>query len=126
MTAATLSIRPQEARRAMPDNVQINATLHLEVRSRGTRPGQVRREQRVYTHTQLVDPNDPEPCRVTMQRQVQHAGGLSVSTWTWTPETSDLDARTSTFRESVKASDKLLEYLEHWGWTRRPDLEVQE
>lgn len=103
--------------------IQINATLHLEVRSRGARPGQVRREQRVYTNTQVVDPAQPDPCMVTMQRQVQHAGGVSVSTWTWTPESVDLDACTSTFRESVKASDKLLEHLPHWGWTRRPDLE---
>ncbi|WP_189065364.1 hypothetical protein [Deinococcus seoulensis] len=107
----------------MTNTIEVNATLHLEVRSRGTRPGQVHREHRVYTHTQVVDPNDPEPCMVTMQRQVQHAGGLSISTWTWTPETFDLDARTSTFRESVKASDKLLEYLERFDWTRRPDLE---
>lgn len=109
----------------MSDAIQIDATLFLEVRSRGARPGQTQREQRVYTHTQLVDPTSPDPCMVTMQRQVPHAGGVSISSWTWTPELVDLDTRTSIFRESLKASDKLLEHLPHFGWTRRPDLEVQ-
>lgn len=109
----------------MPDTVQIDATLFLEVRSRGARPGQVRLEHRVYTNTQLVDPANADPCMVTMQRQVPHAGGVSISSWTWTPELVDLDTRTSIFRQSLKASDKLLQYLEHWGWIRREDLEVQ-
>lgn len=106
-----------------PARIHVHATLHLEVRSRGARPGQPRREQHVYTNTLPADPTFPEPCTLHMERQVQHAGGISLSTWTWTPASYDLDARTSIFRESLKAGDKLLEHLEHFGWTRRPDLE---
>lgn len=109
-----------------PDRISVQATLHLEVRSRGTRPGRTQREQRVYTNTVPADPTQPEPCILHMERQVQHAGGISLSTWTWTPESYDLDARTSTFRESLRASDRLLEFLEYFGWTRRPDLEDHE
>lgn len=101
------------------------ATLHLEVRSRGPRPGTSHVERRVYQMTYDVAVADELPCRLHMVHNQPQGEYLTQNIYTWDPAEYDLDAHTATFRETLKASDKLLGKLERFGWVRRPELEVQ-
>lgn len=105
--------------------VPFTATLHLEVRSRGPRPGTSHIERRVYQMTYEVTPTNDLPCRLHMIHDYPQGDYITRSVHTWDPTEYDLTARTATFRETLKASDKLLAKLERHGWQRRPDLEAQ-
>ncbi|WP_295822575.1 hypothetical protein [uncultured Deinococcus sp.] len=102
-----------------------SATLYLEVRSRGSRPGTVATERRVYTLAYDVDPAQDVPCRLHMVHRHGGHGYEMQSIHTWDPAAYDLEAHTATFRESMKASDPLLGRLERFGWQRRSDLEAR-
>ncbi|MDL2342587.1 hypothetical protein QOL99_00290 [Deinococcus sp. MIMF12] len=99
-----------------------NATLHLEVRSKG-KPGRPNIERRVYTGEIRASAADPNSAEVHMVRSRDDGHSVSFSTTSWQPSEFDPQARTSVFRESLRRSDRLVDELERFGWTRRPDLE---
>lgn len=109
----------------MTGPLPIKATLHLDVRSRGPRPGTSHVERRVYEMTYDVTPTDELPFRLHMVHDYPQGDYVTRSIHTWDPAEYDLDARIATFRETLKASDKLLGKLERFGWARCPSLEVQ-
>jgi hypothetical protein len=97
-----------------------NATLHLEVRSRGARVGQTNTEQRVYTVVSPADSEHSDEATMHMLHTYELNGCVSQTAITWTPDEFDPVARTSVFRRTLRASDPLLEKLERYGWTRQP------
>jgi hypothetical protein len=101
-----------------------NFTLHLEVRSRGKRPGQSNLEQRVYTNSAPANRKHPDDATVQMVVTTESFGYIQHSVTTLKPSEVDLVARSAVFRESRVASDKFVDRLEYFGWIRRPDLEA--
>lgn len=101
------------------------ATLHLEVRSRGARPGTSHIEHRVYTATVDARPDRPDDATLNMVREGETFGGVYQSVTTWRPAEVDTQARTALFRQSLRRSDRLVDELEEYGWQRRLDLEAQ-
>lgn len=101
----------------------VSATLYLEVRSRG-RPGKPNLEQRIYTSGIEIDPNQPDEGIVTLLRHVETWGGsVYQSSTRFYPESYDPETRVGIYRESYRRSDRLVDDLELYGWTRRRDLE---
>lgn len=101
------------------------ATLHLDVRSRGARPGTSHIERRVYTADVDASPDWPDDASLNMVRLGETFGGVYQAITTWTPAESDPQARTALFRQSLRRSDRLVDELERYGWQRRPDLEAR-
>jgi hypothetical protein len=105
-------------------SVKVHATLYLEVRSRKSkRPfAPPEREHRVYTAEIDADPNDHSGL-LTLVRQSEGFGAVYQSNTRFYPESYDPETRTGVYRESYPRSDRLVDELELYGWTRRKDLE---
>lgn len=104
----------------------VHATLYLEVRSRksGRKFAPPEREQRVYTAEIPADPNDHSGV-LTLVRQSETFGGVVYESSTrFVAESYDPQTRTGVYRESYRRSDRLVDELECYGWTRRRDLEA--
>ncbi|WP_339098273.1 hypothetical protein WDJ50_18545 (plasmid) [Deinococcus sp. VB142] len=96
------------------------ATLCAEVRSKGT-PGKPKIEHQVYTVELPADPEHPDDPTITLA----HEYGTSIYLDKWCATEFDPVARTSVFRRTFRASDKLFQRLELYGWKRRKDLETE-
>lgn len=101
----------------MSSTVYWEATLYLEVRSRG------KAEQRVYVAK--VQAKAGEPPILHMIRQSETFAATYQSVTTWRPAEVDEQARKAVFSESLRRSDRLVDELEMYGWERRLDLEAQ-
>lgn len=91
-----------------PDHWQ--ATLHLEIRTRGGI------QHRTYTAALPVDPAHPDSATLHMVRESTTFNGTFISKTTWHPAEVDPRARTAVFRESLRRSDRLVDDLELYGW----------
>jgi len=92
-------------------------TLILEVRKQGERPGTSVTETREYHRHAEAHPEAPNDPTVHMVRQSPGFGGvMHESTTTWQAAEFDAEARTAVFRQSLRASDRLVEDLSTYGW----------
>lgn len=104
---------------------KVNATLYLEVRSRKSkrRFAPPEREHRVYTAEIEADPNDHTGL-LTLVRYIETFDGtVYLSTVRFYPESYDPETRTGVYRESFRRSDRIVDDLEFYGWTRQRELE---
>lgn len=108
--------------------VKVHATLYLEVRSRKSKRKFARpeREHRVYTAEIDADPNDQSGLLTLVRHSETFGGVVYQSGIHFHAESYDPEARTGVYRESYRASDRLVDELEFYGWTRRRDLETKE
>lgn len=92
-------------------------TLILEVLKQGERPGTSVTETREYHRHAKAHPEAPNDPTVHMVRQSPGFGGvMHESTTTWQAAEFDAEARTAVFRQSLRASDRLVEDLSTYGW----------
>ncbi|GGR31266.1 hypothetical protein [Deinococcus ruber] len=97
-----------------------DCTLILEVRTAGDRPGSVVKETREYVSRVEASQEDPNDPTIRMIRTSPRMGGGQHETLiTWNADEFDPAARTATFRQSLKASDRLVDDLSKYGWELR-------
>lgn len=118
---------PDTATATPPNRITLTCILHVEVRSRPPHHAKDRRVQtdrRVYTTTLSSTLDAPGFTDVHMLYSFDGPGWSSESTRVFHATEFDRNTLTATYRETLHASDKLVERLEKFGWVRRRDLEV--
>ena len=103
-----------------PDTVIHHLTLHLEVRSRGSKPGTSNKQVQVWTCDLEGHASDRS---VLLVHNYGFGGNQMQSSRKFDFHEYDEATNQATLRYSVPASDKLVSDLPKYGWVRRTDLE---